>query len=256
MTEIVHGSKYAATKNLSRVEIAKLIRLDIKAAVASKALPKAKYSVTTERYAGGGSIDIRISKIEGIKVFDEAALLHFHDDKNATTFFGDTGYSKETKAALAKLNEIHNSYNFDGSDSQSDYFHVRYYGTVHLDWQDADATRNEETAKAVTARDLAVAMKVEADYIAREAEKGNPEILALLTDAEVYTLAVERAAEQGIIPIPAPRHLSLVPPITKTVRDLDEAALALYKATHAAALPSEEPDDYSHVAYLVHLGVH
>jgi hypothetical protein len=42
----------------------------------------------------------------------------------------------ELNAILAALKEIHGAYNFDGSDSMVDYYHVNYYGQVEVDWRE------------------------------------------------------------------------------------------------------------------------
>jgi hypothetical protein len=44
---------------------------------------------------------------------------------------------------LHKLQAIHGAYNFDGSELQSDYFDVNYYGQAQIDWQ----YRNELEAR-------------------------------------------------------------------------------------------------------------
>jgi len=50
----------------------------------------------------------------------------------------------EAKAAKMTLERIHNAYNHDGSEIQTDYFDVRYYGHVEFeDAQDADFRRRE-----------------------------------------------------------------------------------------------------------------
>lgn len=152
MTTTNYGSKWAATKDLSRVEIAKLIRADIKAAVKAGLLPKAKYSVTCESYSGGGSIDVSISAVEGIPVHNAERLLFVH--ANPHEFERMSRYSAEMTKAIETIELIHGAYNYDGSDIQADYFHVRYYGNVQVAWQYADAVAAEELAKALEARDM------------------------------------------------------------------------------------------------------
>lgn len=120
------GEKYEATKNLSRVEVAKLIRADIKAAVKSGELPKAKYSVTCSR---GTGIDVCISG-HGIKVYSVERLKADHF--NPHTYSGLSWKSEAAAELEAKVGKIRNAYNFDHSDSMTDYFHVRYYGGVDV----------------------------------------------------------------------------------------------------------------------------
>ena len=75
MYERSYGTKYQefhTDANGERVyrsaaEIAKAIRADIKAAVKAGELPKARYSVKSDSYTGGSSVDVTIG---------EAALHH------------------------------------------------------------------------------------------------------------------------------------------------------------------------------------
>jgi hypothetical protein len=144
-TDISYGEKYAATKNLSQVEVAKLIRSDIKAGVKAGTLPKAKYSVTCDSYSGGCSIYIRVSAVEGIPVYNADRLVFEHQDPHA--YCDMALYSVEMVGALKALDDIHASYNFDGSDTQSDYFHVRFYGRASLTFD--PAVRAAELAAAL-----------------------------------------------------------------------------------------------------------
>lgn len=126
MTTTTYGNKYAATSNLSTTEIAGLIRADIKAAQARGALPKAmKVSVTRDYFSGGSSIDVNIKSFPGTihtPGYVAQSKLHFVHPCLAAP-----RYEANVKAALETLEQIVNAYNFDGSDSMSDYFHVRFY---------------------------------------------------------------------------------------------------------------------------------
>lgn len=112
------GSKYEATKGMSRAEIAKLIRADLKAK-----FPEVKFSVRTENYSGGGSIDV------AVKVMPEGMRLRNPNDRNPKTGLHQwmTDEAIEFEKAISAITD---AYNFDHSDLQSDYFHVRFYSTV------------------------------------------------------------------------------------------------------------------------------
>ena len=56
-------------------------------------------------------------------------------------------YTPEVVDALAKLNAIHASYNYDNSDIMTDYFNVRFYGNAVIDWKIEDGERAAMTAK-------------------------------------------------------------------------------------------------------------
>jgi len=59
-------------------------------------------------------------------------------------------HTAEAKALRDQLRAMINAYNFDGSDSMTDYFHVNFYGGVDFDWQMEKAAREAfKAARAV-----------------------------------------------------------------------------------------------------------
>lgn len=164
MYERTYGSNYEATKEIYDTSVlAKLIRADIKAAVKAGDLPKATYSVQTRKYAGGSAIDIELRDLEGAWVAEDMTKC----PSNSTCREGDH-YSHRgcegaehlsDEAALAKiiLSQIQNSYNFDGSETQVDYWDVRFYGHVQVeskwsaDWRARDkAAKDAKKARVVS----------------------------------------------------------------------------------------------------------
>jgi hypothetical protein len=124
------GSKYQSTKHLDVKELAVLVRNDIKEAIQSNQLPNGKYSVRIKRYSGGRSIDVTISDLE-FPIIDREGYL-------ASKLNSDPRVSRYTKIArltLKVVDLILNQYNFDDSDSMTDYFHVRFYGDAKFDWK-------------------------------------------------------------------------------------------------------------------------
>jgi hypothetical protein len=132
MTEVAYGSKYKNVERLPSVEIAKLIRADIKAAIKAGDLPEGiKVSVVTETFSGGSSIDINIKAgLNAAKIHTPAYMKSCanRDLRCAPC----EAFTEEGKRILGLLQRIHASYNFNGSDSQSDYFHVNYYGRAEI----------------------------------------------------------------------------------------------------------------------------
>lgn len=135
MVETTYGAKYAETKDLTRAEVAKRIRADIKAAVRSGAVPKGTYSVRTESYAGGGSINVTFKCPE--LSLHNAARIRWEIENPYVSFStapANIGvrepYSPEARGVIAQLEAIVAAYNYDGSDIQSDFFNVRFYGHV------------------------------------------------------------------------------------------------------------------------------
>lgn len=110
------GNKYEASKGLTTTEIAKAIRHDLKNQQAAGNLNKVlKFSVKTAYFAGGSSIRVNIKGAGEVRSPDA---------------WGRNVYTEEAKKALDVVEAVVNSYNFDGSDTMTDYFHVRFYGNV------------------------------------------------------------------------------------------------------------------------------
>lgn len=133
-----YGAKYQQVRGMRLTDIAKLMRADIKLArkvALNTAEPGAlatvdpianapadiKYSVTTQMYSGGGSIDITIKNIP-------ADWGYTYEDRG----FGELRKvaTPALRALAAELAAIHRAYNYNGSDITTDYFDVNYYGGV------------------------------------------------------------------------------------------------------------------------------
>lgn len=131
------GPKY--NRDLTNTQIAALIRADLKAATKAGEIPMGfKYSVRKS----GNSIDLEIVAVPaGFRILSETAL---------RGEYGPERYrqTEEARALLDKLKAIHGAYNHDGSDIQSDYFDVNYYGHPKFDWQLEDAERTAAEAVA------------------------------------------------------------------------------------------------------------
>ena len=127
--------------------IAKLIRQDIQAAVAAGKLPKAKYSVTTEKYSMGSSVNIVASSLP-FPVLNAAA---FYSTKFGPQF--DSGrfqsrYTTEADTLQKKLEEIVGAYHWDRSDPMSDYYNERFHKSIRLDDHGEMDRIREKLAKA------------------------------------------------------------------------------------------------------------
>jgi hypothetical protein len=163
MYERSYGYKYEQQKGLSTTDIAKLIRADIKRAIRDGMLPERwKYSVVSESFSGGSSINVRVkdcadawTECEGIvpgsrRTFEDGSSVATGCPNMWCAARGDaregaTAHSILTdEAAVAKmtLERIHNAYNHDGSEVQVDYFDVNFYG--HVAFQDPESARWEQ----------------------------------------------------------------------------------------------------------------
>jgi hypothetical protein len=123
MNKSIIGSKFEATRNLSAVQVAKLIRADIKALN----LKGFKFSVKTSGSSMHSSIDISITAAPEGFVYRATEAEELLNRQTSKRFPWLTDAAREIQE---KLEEIHASYNFDKSDTMTDYFHVRYYGNV------------------------------------------------------------------------------------------------------------------------------
>jgi len=129
------GSKY--DKSLDIAAIAKRVRADIKEAVKAKALPAGKYGVTISRYSGGRSLNVKVRGLpEGFVLLNPERVKR--EAANPHEFIPDSHcprYTAEGKAMLTLLERIASAYNYDRSDTMTDFFSVNYYCHVDVDWE-------------------------------------------------------------------------------------------------------------------------
>lgn len=121
------GEKYPDHKETDIKDIAVLIRAEL------KAIPGLKVSVKIERYSMGQSMHICI-KETGFKICPEAYIKYAKD--GYPQIMADNRPERYTPEAVAlkdKIEAIANQYNYDNSDSQTDYFDVNYYLYVNYD---------------------------------------------------------------------------------------------------------------------------
>jgi len=133
-------------------QIAKLIREDVKAAVKKGELPKAAYSVRTDKYSMGSSIDVVVSKLPFPVINADA----YRVDRGATyaTFDSSRFRSRFTPRAQEverKLEAIVDAYHWDRSDSMTDYHNERFSKDIRLT-EDKAEWRRIEAAKVAAAR--------------------------------------------------------------------------------------------------------
>lgn len=140
----VYGHKYS--RELGGAEIAAAVRNDIKEAVKRGDLPRAKYSARLQRFAGGKSITITYADVP-FELFNPK-FLKFEIETDGRKFYEGDRFSPERKTLEKKLTEIASAYNFDGSDTQSDYFNVNFYLHVHADHEYERRQREVERKRA------------------------------------------------------------------------------------------------------------
>lgn len=115
-----YNSKY--NRDLSIADITKAIRADLKAE-----FPGWKFSVRKNRY---NSIAVEI-QFAPVSLFNPEWV---KQTKEENYCYNEERFSILGKKLWNKIEQIADSYNFDGSDIQSDYFHVNYYLHVTIDY--------------------------------------------------------------------------------------------------------------------------
>jgi hypothetical protein len=108
------GNKYKEVKNLTVVEIAKLVRKDL------KQFNDCKFSVTSDRNTI--SIYLKDSPLNRLEIYDQSQELGW----------GGKVISIE-KDLRKKVKEILDQYNYNNSEIMTDYFHVNFYSYFYLD---------------------------------------------------------------------------------------------------------------------------
>lgn len=153
MYERDYGYKYNDPAATSSTAIAKLIRADIKQATQEGLLPKHwKYSVRTAYFSGGSSIEVMVRNCADAWQDCDGGSKHaypgggwsatgcpnawckaggIHKDHPSASVH--QVLTEDAAAAKMTLERIHGAYNHDGSEIQTDYFDVRYYGSVSFD---------------------------------------------------------------------------------------------------------------------------
>jgi hypothetical protein len=215
------GRRLALTRGMSRAEIAKLVRQDIKHATMRGDLPQGlKVSVRTREYAGGGSIDVRVTSVPASfnvlflpRVYAEFNTPHVYNNERPYR-------SVQAEALVHKLEAILQAYNFDDSDSQSDYFHVRFYGHADID---GDVTSKER-----------IALRAAFDA-GQMADPGELSYLDFREQVEQASkLSADPVNEQAVQAVAAARALGAAP---KKSRVTPQVPALLYKDNEGSAEP-------------------
>lgn len=131
MYEITYGNK--CSKDMTTKDCASAIRADIKAEITAGNLPAGTYSVRMKRFAGGSSIDVHIADIPFIvlnRLRVAADLAGINTHRTGMAVYTDAG-----KTIRDKVEAIIQSYNYDGSEIQTDYFNVKFYGHASFAWE-------------------------------------------------------------------------------------------------------------------------
>lgn len=113
------GSEYKKTESMRTCDIAKLIKKELK-----EKYPEFKFSVKTEVYSGGSSVNVNIVDLP-------YNPLNPDYDQN----YGSQVYTDKFLEDLKKMESIGNKYRYDDSDGMIDYFSTNFYYFVGLSWE-------------------------------------------------------------------------------------------------------------------------
>ncbi len=126
------GVNYNSAKDLSITEIAKLIKKELEIRYEDW-----KFSVTTDSFSGGRSVTVKVLNTPHNPYSDKFIEYMKNDEVvwheyNRDARFGEreSYYNEAFQKDLKKIESISNQYNFNDSDSSTDYFHVSYYDHV------------------------------------------------------------------------------------------------------------------------------
>lgn len=143
-TQRTYGTGYVEVyeQHATAADIAKLIRRDLKAAIAAGELPgkPVAYGVTIDNYSMGRSINVTIRDYEGETRCTECAGQRGRGSYDAANdnpcphcFTWDRWLEPSAQALLDAVEQIREAYNYDGSDSMTDYYDVNYYGSTSFE---------------------------------------------------------------------------------------------------------------------------
>ena len=177
------GTKFEATRDLDIAAIAKLVRADIKAAVKSGELPAGLVaSVRISRYSMGQSLGVSFGAPGVNPVNPDWAAA---SEAARFGWDGGPGFSRLTGEGMrieAVVAGIVGAYNFNNSDSMSDYYHTRFSASANWDSSFLRACEADAAASVIDfAADFspAVVAAALADYIV-EAPAGDAPALGTI----------------------------------------------------------------------------
>ena len=141
--ERTYGSGYVEVygQHATAADIARLVRRDLKAAKKDGAFPEGvTFSVRCRNYAGGRAVDVTIKGYEGPVSCPECqgqrnsrTYAGLHGDLCQTCATWNGWMAPEAEELYRVVDMMREAYNYDGSNTQIDYFDVSYYGSTTFD---------------------------------------------------------------------------------------------------------------------------
>jgi len=125
------GSKYERTRNLPLKEVAKLIKSEIQIKY-----PFIKVSVSTKHFSGGREVNVHITSYPKTFLVKKVIYPEYENqpEDKIPSFAWSYPYDEDAQNVVDGIRKIVDSYNYDNSDSQIDYFDKSFYSDVTFDW--------------------------------------------------------------------------------------------------------------------------
>lgn len=153
------GSKYDRSLNI--VEIAKLVRGEIKAAIKSGAMPACKVSVRSDK----NSLRVEVTEVPAGFVICSPERVRHERDYPYEPSYSRGRFTPEAQAVREMLQSFMDAYNRDNSDIMTDYFDVNFYGHAEFNWEleAADKARTLASFEAPVAEPVCVVVPAVAE---------------------------------------------------------------------------------------------
>lgn len=200
----IYGDKYDA--NLDGPGLAKAIRRDIKQAVRAGTLPDGIYSVRFRWSTHSYAIDVTVKHLDGIAVLNPEHIKHSVGEGQRTSPYhwpcdAKDWLNPQGKRIQKTLETIMFAYNHDGSEIETDYFDVNFYGHADFDCTFTNAERARILAgePADTTEPYEPEKRAEPKAKPQTSDFTEAPILETLEPIEVYgrPYTVERLDESG-----------------------------------------------------------
>jgi len=121
---LCYGAKY--DRSLTTAQIAALVRGEIKAGIKAGTIARGvKVSVRSDSFSGGSAIRIRVTACP-FPVLNPEYLAAEKREPHAYRY-NEPRYTPEATALLALISGMVAAYNYDKSDTMTDYFNVNFY---------------------------------------------------------------------------------------------------------------------------------
>jgi len=189
------GNRYHETQGESLPAIAQRMRTDIAHLRTRRQLPEQAVVAVRTDQKGTGSGSIRIT-VSGLRDADVWRTPGVTDALTRDGHWG--GLTPLGRRITDALEEIHHAYNYDKSDTMTDYFDRRYYGHVTI--------QNEETQRWEAQQKAQQQARAAAHRADRHAADALPLRATIVGDRPVRLLITDSRTGQDVAEIPTKNY--------------------------------------------------